>query len=399
MSIRDRVERHPLIFVAGIFAAGVTMAAGVMQFYAQQSDALQSGQHQTQINALVAQHTSEIEQLRRDADRTRTSLEARINQLSDKYDRDVSSLKAQNDIQIDELKREAEAAQRALETQLQDDRVKRETELTGLKEQLASIQLGLADKPYLDVRGLVHRRSDPTGIPEGSRLYEDLFYADGDNSEFSHSIVTELDLVKMIISPSLVSDIEVGLTTEQRDLLTRFPVHVWQSKTQHVVEAHQLAPSTAFVSVQAIAIDDYLDIVEQSVIEAASVSESFDNTTLTDTLKQVRTQMGNDVVGMTWASRLAQQLQFASIPRTLLTMDSAQKVDDVVYSRDLITLLDVIVDGKPVDRYYVRRDMIAFKTPSHLFMINTIIPTDDTSSRGEAFAAVVQWLGRFRALG
>lgn len=362
-TLRQRIEDHPAGLFVGIAIAAATATLGIVLPLAQLTQ-----------DSRVA------------------SVEA-----------ELARYKAEQQLVVDGLRSELEEARRSAEVAIAQERAQAQARIDELERSLSGITRTLGDgSDAYDVSRLVVDARDAASIPATS-LYDpaERFYAldPAQVSGWTYERSTNLAFTAALLGVTEESYVagqvanaqRLGnpITTEQaREMLTRFPIHVWYFGDDKVVELRDpvgdvplsLHPRTMVV-LQRLTHDEFIDAQVASLtgpgIGAADV---------------IRAGFARDPTGWVAQDQLVADIAFWGSLRPRI--ESLQKRDDLAYMRTETVLPDVTVEGQPLPAYYWTKEWLIVDSGQDIYSISTHVSDDD--HRAPDYAALTAWLDALR---
>ena len=92
-------------------------------------------------------------------------------------------------------------------------------------------------------------------------------------------------------------------------------------------------------------------------------------------------------------STLFATLPFAS--DTQVYLQNISKVSNVLYCQFMLTLRNVIVEGRTLDSYFVTFETIVISTRENVYTVCIFTPSEEPMPRGPVPAEVTEWLSSF----
>jgi hypothetical protein len=285
-----------------------------------------------------------------------------------------------------------------------------QSELRDLDSKLASVKRGMTGHEYFDIRKLLLLPGDTSNIPQSASFFsEDQFYANSKSPDWTFSRSTELALTS-----ELAGEPPDKLPKQLIKASTAFPIYLWKGKEVHKVKDSDLFRNAfAYIILQKIPKDRLKEIIGLGVSMAQEEDDEGKKNQLKSdkpaTLAESRAKSAEefaskldeifrgDIVGSFFTLKLTIQLQVAiASPKTTFSLVEIQKVGNVLYSQTLITLHNVKIDDKLSPLYYVRQEVMIISTADTLYVVQTMIPSDDPVPRGKIPSSVTQWMDDFR---
>jgi hypothetical protein len=102
------------------------------------------------------------------------------------------------------------------------------------------------------------------------------------------------------------------------------------------------------------------------------------------------------ITGLFQLQHLFQQLN----PHVKFYLRHIQKLNNVMYKQDLISIGGIKEKEKYYSDYYITLEVFMISTPKDIYMVNIHVPSPDPLPRPEHsyFSWVNEWLGDFRVL-
>lgn len=362
-TLRQRIDDHPAALFVGIAIAAATATLGIVLPLAQLA---QDGR--------VASVQAEIAQLR-----------------------------SEHQLALDSLQAQLEQARRDAESAAAEERARAQARIDELERSLSGITRTLGDgSDAYDVSRLVVDARDASSIPATSKYDPaERFYAldPAQVTGWAYEPSTHLAWASSLMGVSeddyvaaqVANAQRVGnpMTAEQvRELLTRFPIHVWRYGGDKVVELKDpvgdvplsLHPRTT-VLLQRLSHEDYIESQISSLtgpgLGAADV---------------IRAGFARDPAGWVAQDQLVGDIAFWGSLRP--RVESLQKRDDLAYMRTETVLPDVTVDGQPLPAYYWTKEWLIVDTGQDVYAVTTHVSDDD--HRAPDYGALTAWLDALR---
>lgn len=273
---------------------------------------------------------------------------------------------------------------------------------------LASIKRGLDKDDSINIKNLQYTASSSNQPPSASKFYAaEQFYATT-KSSWSYSVTTETAMLQDMTNLNAAN-----MPIQIQQAVGLVPVHLWKETRRTVkVDNHpvfvHLFPLVAVETIDfeqlhklfgAFTADDN-DTNKSDAKDPKQVSQvsSKQPSSALDKIAPFERYFRADLVGAFFTSQLYGQMLSSVGNVGQFSLLDVQKVGNVLYSQSLLTLSNVKIDGKKYERYYIRRELIFISASDKLYTIQTFVPSDDPSARGEAFSDITNWLADFRIL-
>ena len=224
-----------------------------------------------------------------------------------------------------------------------------------LESKLASIQRGISDNYFLDVRTFQLKGEDypSSAIPTDSEFFsEDSFYAIRSLENWKYSKTSEAELVATLIGEEL---------PEQYSKLARtMPIHLWRGNDELEIKGHD-----SFVKMFPYALIQKIPYSKLGTLVGAGINfleedelPLEEDETVQDLIADFEDLFRGDALGTLFTLLLNAQLAGALMsPQTEFRIVTIQKVGNVLYAHMLITLKDLEVNGVFYDKYYIRNNI------------------------------------------
>lgn len=272
-----------------------------------------------------------------------------------------------------------------------------------LNSKLSSIKRGIGDSDYFDIRQLFITKDDMKSVSQNLLYYEsDQFYAQSNLENFIYKKYSEPELFKY------ENDIEPPELFYK--LYGSMYIHQWVSNQEMIVEGvNDLKKISARIRVHKRSKEDlkgmlgelYHKVNVQNIlknyIEKNKLSDGeFDTLNINKNLENIYD--GN------WSAIFLDKYLTNSL--TLPTMNSnveyellnVNKVGNIIYVQGLTTLKDVNINGVKYNTYYLRDEVIIASNFKDVYIIRTLVPSSDPSTRNNYFNFITEWLSNFKII-
>lgn len=279
----------------------------------------------------------------------------------------------------------------------------KDIEITDLKSKLSSIKRGISSNEYFDIRQLFVKNEDIKAIPTSLSFFsEDQFYALKEVGSLKYSKPSYVDLFK-INEGKEPPDLYKSLYSNKY-------VHLWTTEDEVRIENIEgLKLISPRIKLQKTSKDELrgmfgelfhklnLSKMVDSYVEKNKLSDgSFDKSSIEKNLENIYN--GN------WSAILLDQYltQCLSLPAYNPNMSfellNVNKVGNVIYTQGLATFTDVTVNNKYYKRYYLRDEVIILTSSTAVYIISTLVPSSDPSTRDPVYNDISNWLHSFKMI-
>jgi len=268
-------------------------------------------------------------------------------------------------------------------------------EISDLSSTLASIKRNMGGKAYLDVRTIQLDKNLSFDVPQHSKFFsDDSFYATENLNSWKYIQTTEGELISWIIGQAI---------PPQLNALTNNKIHLWRSeedlKVKNIVGFKTLFP---FVFVQRFPVSNLASLFG-STVDMIGKENGEDLASTSDegmeTLDRLENIFRGDMVGNLFFGQLTLNFQAALVSPQLSTeLVEVQKVGNVLYAQFLFTLKNVSINNKTHKRFYLRKEIIILSTQTDAYLIATLVPSSDPSTRHKSFSQLTEWFDGLRIL-
>jgi len=279
-------------------------------------------------------------------------------------------------------------------------------DIAKLESRLASIERGMPDQKFYDIRDLIYTSDEGKELPNGTTYFDEAeFYAFTDGKHWRYQKTTEAALFKLLAGEELEGPLA--------DLANR-PVHFWRTGTDYTIEyGGDIYPFFPNVQVSRIAYSELPNLLNVGVSFAKWLEDdedfSFDAEDLTSSghsegvdgfIAAMSSSMRHDMTGILFLFRQLQSLQSALIDpeNEHYRLLKVQKLGNVHYSHSLTTYKNVVVNGNPKKTFYERVELILVAGKNHIFMIQISLPSLEPVPRGDAYSELNAWLANLRVV-
>jgi hypothetical protein len=230
------------------------------------------------------------------------------------------------------------------DTRLEKQKLQSDREVAGLKQSLSSIQRAVGGEvDYLDVSKIPVTQADAAGLPQGSRFFEEGYFAvdPAGSSPWKQGVTTELQLYQDLAGANAAKAL-----ANQAPILRRFPVRLWRRNDPHVIRVPASGES--------------ITVYPQVFVEQTPLSRF---------ARVLPAELGHSVqddpAGVALFSQL--QLQLPLQEATRASIVSIQKKANVGYARYESRFDNALVDGSTRRQYFLTQEIVVVATGRDLF--------------------------------
>ena len=284
-------------------------------------------------------------------------------------------------------------------TRLENDHAR---DIGQLRSRLASIERGVSDQTYYDIRQLTYGPGLEVEIPSESKYFDDdKFYALPDIKNWQYQKITEYDFTKLITD----LDIPKPFADESR-LVT---LHLWKSTDHYRLELDdQNLNLFPFIFLQKMSYERMQEIMNVGAAYARWEDEEddfeFDEEDLSapdevdELVENLSSLMRDDVTGIFFLFQNLIQVQDAisNASNRRYRLVKVQKVGNILYSQSLTEFQNVRVNGEMTNSIYLRSEIILVSTSKHIYFIKISVPSLEPLPRGDTYARINEWLLNLR---
>lgn len=311
-----------------------------------------------------------------------------------------------------------------------------EHKIENLERRINSISRGISSKEQFDIRNLfVDESILNDGIEKQESFDNQRFYAANNLDIWNYELTNELALVGQMMTQKVFAQFKLAAGAIMDEMAKDFPLHLWKFKKPYRIEDNSIFSSVfahAWVqradgevlgkylsrtanndkNLEAIAelvaqMDAVRDPDLDKILQADAVTrvtsgnlkdESSEDVEQRELLiqKLVKVWRG-DLVASFLATFMNNLLGLNLISDDVTaSLTNMQKVRNVGYMSFLVTLIKPKVDGKLVERFFIRREIIVASVGSEIFVISVITPLFDLRTSSDEAVAVAEWLDDLR---
>jgi hypothetical protein len=348
--------------------------------------------------------------------------------------------------QISLLEQSKNSLEQSTNSRIEQLTLEHEHEKNVLERYVNSIKRGINQDEEFDVRKLfVADDMSVEGVGIQESFEEGSFYAINDPDVWDYGKTNELDIARQVVTPAVYAQAEsdyraYGLESAAREAPAHFSktkkvyrirnnsmmahafahISVQRLRTQQVADlALGVAQRhvQAEVSVRKGAVSEVMEAVAEGYVEEEREIEGQGSRALAESgsvvstvpsgdatkkenqelLTRLSSSLRGDVVGFYLFSFLG-SLQETNIATNdvVSAVINLEKLKNVAFISALMTLINPVVDGQRVDKFYIRRELIIAASREHVFIVNISTPTMDFRRRSDEDTAIAQWLDDLR---
>lgn len=343
-SLRDRMQNNVivLLIVSGVAVAGTTFS--ISEFLYSQEQKFLHVKQDAEMTALKAKHQEELFSLLRSHDSDRKEFEDRI----------------------------------------------------------TSIEREIGENHYFDIRNFFIQDSKTAEVSKRAQYFSDAnFYAPRDRSRWTYAEMTTMDFLRYMLGDDnpILSMIRIPPEAEKFER-----VSIWMGQQQQSLEGGPYKRLMPYVFVERLSHQEYYNMLNKTVRAhmaklQANSDQDVSEEVVAEGIELLMKSYRDDVVTTTITGGLNFMSWFKlHFPNTRVYVKKLQKIDNVLYMQNFITMSNVKVDGVPHDQYYITLESFFISTPKELYVVATFVPSSEPVPRHEYFVWVNEWLGDFRVV-
>jgi hypothetical protein len=279
----------------------------------------------------------------------------------------------------------------------------KDIEIIDLKSKLSSIKRGIGSNEYLDIRKLFVKNEEIKSIPTDLSFFpEEQFYAQKDFVNLKYNKYSIVDLYELQ-NEEKASDLF-------KNSYTNLYVHFWTTKEEIRIEGADglnfISPSIALAKRSKEELRDLFGILfhkanigkrlSDYIAKNAPFDVDFDSTKIESNLRNMYD--GN------WSAILLDQYLTKKLSLPILNNNfsykllAVNKVGNLIYVQGLTTITKCKINKVEYKKYYLRDELIILSNAKEVYLISTMVPSTDPSTRSPYFDDITNWLGNFKMI-
>jgi hypothetical protein len=266
---------------------------------------------------------------------------------------------------------------------------KSELRISTLESELTSIRRGMGESNFLDIRTFVYPKDRLALLkvnPKSKFVSEENFYAILDLPGWQYERTSTEKLIRT----------ETGeeLPPTAKKVLGKNPVNRWTAAESLAVKGpHGFSESGPDIIVEKVLYtsavpsnkEDYSKFLKEMTGSEPRPEDLPDRAFLEHLY---RGDMATVLLANFFQTFLGEFVESSEISTQLLELE---KIANVIYLQDLITVHNATVNGKKLPVYFVRHELIIITDQNGVTFIVITVPSADPMPRGPAYAQIQEW--------
>lgn len=267
------------------------------------------------------------------------------------------------------------------------------SELNDLKTQLGSITRSIGHEEYLDVGKIVVARDRVSPEPNSQYFDDAEFYAPAASGDWVYSESDEATLAQTLLG----NEIENSPLVQKAGKIA--PIHLWRAR-----QTLAAGGSSPFKSLFPYV---YVEKFSFDKMKGAIGSLAADDTPPPAPAPAAKPQSspGNEFLDSAFRGDVAGKLltflllaQFAAGQQLPTELLNVQKIHNVVYVAERMTLKNVTINKVAYPRYYLYSEIVIISNGEDATMVKTLVPSADPFGNNDSFQYLSRWFNGLRVL-